>query len=276
MNTKKRVFEPFEHWTVEFCQGVGFFNHLQQLFGFDQWQEFPSAAQLIKLLHDGTTTYNGQSLQFVGQDDVDFAGRAYETVIYQTGQVPTRYNNWHDLFGAFIWCVFPKTKALLNHLHHSDIQQHGQKVRTKTRNAITLLDECGVILAVTDAMFKTKLREHQWHWAFVEQRQRWGQDVLPFIIGHANYEMLTKPYIGLTGKALFVTVEANFATLSLLEQYQFLDERLSHSIQDEQILMDNSHLSPLPLLGVPGWYEDNKDPVFYDNKQYFRDKRAIK
>lgn len=274
-NDNKRVFEPFKHWTTDFCQNTGFYQHLNQLFGFDSWSGFPTPEKLSQLLPVGTATVSGHSLGFFAQDDnFDFAGRAYETVIYQTGQVPTRINSWHDLFGALIWCLMPKTKALLNHLHQQDIEAFGLKARTKTRNAITLLDECGVIMATCDAQFKNQLRDHQWHWAFVEQRCSWGKTVEPFIFGHANYEMLTKPYIGLTGKVLFVTVEPQFFSLSLAQKYQQLDDKVSTMINEKQILKDNQHLSPLPLLGIPGWYPDNNKAAFYDNTQYFRKKRV--
>jgi hypothetical protein len=273
MTLKKRVFEPLSQWTTDFCQNNGFYDHLKALFDFEQWTDFPSVEQLNNLLPNNTQTCSGHPVVFKRQDDVDFNGRAYEAVIYETGHVPTRHNSWHDLFGALIWCVMPKTKAVINQLHHQDILSFGLKARTKTRNAITLLDECGVILAISQAEFKTRLRNHDWHWSFVERRPMWGKTVAPFMFGHANYEMLTKAYIGLTGKVLFVSVEADFFSLELSQQYQQLDTQLVEMITDDELLKDNSHLSPLPLLGVPGWHNDNKNPAFYDNKQYFREKR---
>jgi hypothetical protein len=29
-------------------------------------------------------------------------------------------------------------------------------------------------------------------------------------------------------------------------------------------------LSPLPLMGIPGWCADNEDPAFYGNTRIFR------
>ncbi|NQZ11110.1 MAG: DUF3025 domain-containing protein [Algicola sp.] len=273
-SVKKKVFQAFEHWTTQFTQDTGFFDHPNVLFAFEQWPDFPAVEILNSFLPEQTTTSSGHPIIFVAQDEnFDFGGKAYETIIYQTGQVPTRQNSWHDTFGALIWCLFPKTKALLNKLHQQDIIEFGLKARTKTRNAITLLDECGVIMAISDQQFQCQLRDHQWHWAFIKQREQWDKTVKPFIFGHANYEMLTKPYIGLTGKALFVTVDAGFFSLSLAQQYQHLDSQLVEMIGEQQMLKDNQHLSPLPLLGIPGWYPDNEKTSFYDNKQYFRDKR---
>ena len=271
----KRVFSPLTQWSTQCCQHSGAFSHLIELFDFNHWQDFPTCAQLNQLLPQGTATLSGKPIVFFPQDQhFDFAGRAYETVIYQTGQVPTRQKSWHDTFGALIWCLFPKTKALLNQLHQQDIEQFGQKERTKTRNAITLLDECGVILPYVDESFKCALRDHQWQRCFVTQRDDWGKQVAAFNFGHANYEMLTQAYVGLTGKALCVEVEKGFFRLPVNIQYQQLDQLLFDNIRQYQWLKDNQQLSPLPLLGIPNWWPENENIAFYDNKQYFREKRV--
>ena len=271
----KRIFTPFSYWTTDFCVQTGAFSHLNQLFDFSDWTEFPSCEQLNGILPNDVKAMSGKAVEFFPQDDsFDFAGRAYETVIYQTGQVPTRINSWHDTFGALIWCLFPKTKALLNSLHQRDIEAFGQKERTKTRNAITLLDECGVILPFCDESFVESLRNHQWQQALFDRRGEWGNSIDAFNFGHANYEMLTQAYIGLTGKALFVEVDEGFFTLSLVDQYQVLDQLLFTNISEHCWLKDNKYLSPLPLLGVPGWWPENEQVIFYHNKQYFREKRT--
>ena len=270
----KRIFTPFSHWTIDFCAQTEAFGHLNQLFNFSSWTDFPSCELLNDILSNGAKTISGKAIEFFPQDEsFDFAGRAYETVIYQTGQVPTRINSWHDTFGALIWCLFPKTKALLNSLHQQDIEAFGQKERTKVRNAITLLDECGVILPFSNDAFVELLRDHQWQQALFERRDEWGKSIEAFNFGHANYEMLTQAYIGLTGKALFVEVDEGFFTLSLKEQYRILDELLFINISENHWLKDNKYLSPLPLLGVPGWWPENEQVNFYHNKQYFREKR---
>lgn len=271
----KRVFTPFPQWTTHFCQQTGAFGHLNTLFDFCHWTDFPSCEFLNNILPTDVKTLSHQSIDFIAQDEhFDFAGRAYETVIYQTGQVPSRVNSWHDTFGALMWCLFPKTKALLNQLHQQDIERFGQKERTKTRNAITLLDECGVILPYCDGSFVEQLRNHGWQQALFERREQWQQSIDAFNIGHANYEMLTQAYVGLTGKAMFVAVEKDFFQLPLAEQYVQLDKLLCDNIKQHQWLKDNSLLSPMPLLGIPGWWPDNEGVAFYQNKQYFREKRV--
>ena len=84
--------------------------------------------------------------------------------------------------------------------------------------------------------------------------------------------MMTNPFIGLTAKLLCIVVPPEFNTLSLAQQYQYLDEQLVAWINDG-LLDDNSQLSPLPLLGIPTWHTQAQDLTFYQNTDYFRPKR---
>ena len=263
-------FTPPEQWQPN-CLKTGAFNHLNSLFKLNEQTQWPSPKWFTPYLN--ATNENNLPIQFVDDAQIDFAERYYEQVIFETGEVPTRTENWHDLFGGFIWCLFPKTKSLINHRHVQDIAEYCLTKRTKHRNALTLFDECGVVLAISDSKWQTWLRDHQWHKAFVEHRQEWGESIQAFMFGHANYEMLTRPYIGLTGKALFINAPDEIFCKDLAMQYQYLDQVLYEKIKIEHCLADNSHLSPLPLLGVPGWHEDNKNDTFYNNTDYFRPKR---
>ncbi|WP_105168353.1 DUF3025 domain-containing protein [Pseudoalteromonas sp. T1lg23B] len=265
-----KKFTPPETFDPQLLSG-GAFEHLNHIFTLNEHTNWPTFAWLNSL----TVIQNskGNTLEFVPDAQLQDETRYYEQIIYETGQVPTREQNWHDLFGAMIWCLFPKTKALLNKQHIVEIDKHGLKQRSKHRNALTLFDECGVVLAMTNDKFAKQLKNHQWVDAFVTHRASWDQEIKAFIFGHANYEMLTQPYIGLTGKALCVQVDDAFFALDLRSQYTFLDTQLVAMIENHGALNDNSQLSPLPLLGVPNWFADNLSPDFYDNTDYFRAKR---
>ena len=272
-----KKFQTFTEWTTEFTD-QGFYNHLNEMVALDEWAAWPNCKALETLMPYELENLNNKSIQFVEQTpDQDFSAVAYEEVIYETGRIPTRMKSWHDLFGALIWCLFPKSKAKLNQLHYQDIQQFGKTERTKQRNALTLFDECGVVLVTKNAELIDALKNHQWHKAFVELRECWQQSsdrgVAAYQFGHANYEMLTKPYIGLTGKWLLIDASAEILSLPLSTQYRLLDGKLSDKLS-AGALADNSQLRPLPLLGVPTWYELNKDESFYDNTDYFRPKRC--
>jgi hypothetical protein len=125
------------------------------------------------------------------------------------------------------------------------------------------------------------LRQHQWQQAFVSHRHHWqGQSAEPAIaammFGHANYEMATRPFIGLTGKMLAMAVPDDFFSQSLRQRIDFIDTALSKQIANQGIFSDPLQLTPLPLLGVPGWFFANEQPDFYQNSAYFRPKRISK
>ncbi|WP_105189635.1 MULTISPECIES: DUF3025 domain-containing protein [unclassified Pseudoalteromonas] len=262
-------FTPFKHWQTA-CLQTGAFAHLNALFALDQYKDWPTLAELNR---HTIVNANNQPLQFIDNAEFERDGRYYESFIFETGKVPTRQHNWHDLFGAYMWHLFPKTKALLNRLHIDEMAVQQGNQRSKMRNALTLFDECAVILAVTDSSWTEAFREHQWHEVFVSRREGWQSEIRAYTFGHANYEMLTQPFIGLTGKALFVPVSADIFCKDLASQYSYLDERLYEMIAKDRVLADNSAMSPLPLLGVPHWYEDNNNADFYANTDYFRPKR---
>jgi hypothetical protein len=49
---------------------------------------------------------------------------------------------------------------------------------------------------------------------------------------------------------------------------------LHEQIANEAVLLDNQQLTPLPLPGVPRWYNDNESAGFYHNTDYFRPQRS--
>ncbi|HEX5792981.1 MAG TPA: DUF3025 domain-containing protein [Rheinheimera sp.] len=265
----KNRFTPPALWDAGILSASAIFADLCQQFHISQLVQWPDLAQLNQWTQSKTA-------RFVDNNILAADGRYYEEYIYATGGVPTRQQNWHDFFGALIWCLFPQTKALLNQLHMADIAQHGLKQRTKLRNKLTLFDECGIVVCLEPAMHghADLLRQHQWQQSFVTLRSDWWQGVRPMIFGHAMYEMATAPFIGLTAKALFIAVPAGFSQWSLTAAYSFVDASLHEQIANEAVLLDNQQLTPLPLLGVPTWYNDNKNASFYNNTDYFRPQRG--
>lgn len=261
-------FTPPAHWNTALLSGNPIFADLCQRFCFDQLTDYPGIGWLNRCMVQA-------GVSFVDNDMLSADGRYYEEYIYATQCIPTRKDNWHDFFGALIWCLYPKTKALLNQLHMAEIAQHGLKQRSKLRNKLTLFDECGLVLCLEPAAFvhAKLLRQHQWQQSFVTNRSDWWQGVRPVIFGHAIYEMATAPFIGLTAKALFIEVPPGFCQWSLTAAYSFVDAKLHEQIANEAVLLDNQQLTPLPLLGVPRWYNDNETAGFYHNTDYFRPKR---
>lgn len=264
-----RFTAPLE-WQPELFLQKGIFSALAAQFPLAQQSHFPSPELLTAWLHQHSFL---QDWRFVDSTMLDADGRYYEDFICQTQQIPMRANNWHDLFGALIWCLFPKSKQLMNQLHMAQIQQFGSKERTQVRHKLTLLDECGVLLCIkpSQRFVLDLLRDHQWLAAFYQHKSLWAE-LNPMIFGHANYEMATRPFIGLTGKLWCIELPEHTEELTGIKGYNFVDDLLAKQLVQAEVLLDNQQLSPLPLLGVPGWYKE-QGAAFYADTSYFRPKR---
>ena len=278
--TKAARFTAPACWDQQIWHDNPIFAELNALFPLAQCLDFP----LVQELEQWRISLRPElTVSFIDNDQFTADGRYYENYIFDTNQIPTRYPNWHDMFGALIWSLFPKTKKLLNILHIQEIQRHGHRHRSLLRNKLTLFDECGVLVLFSPeaASVVDMLRNHQWTAAFVQNQHLWqGQSNQPkiaaMIFGHANYEMATRPFIGFTGKMLALAVPVDFFAQTLLQRIDFIDTALSEQIANQGVLVEQQQLTPLPLLGVPGWFEANKHPDFYQNTGYFRAKRTIK
>lgn len=274
---KPKKYDADIPWRANLFTGGGIFDDLSNLLKLANFSDFPSAAQLTQLVTQRQADQKLKSIEFIAQSDsMNWHGMSYEELIFAKQQIPTRIDNWHDLFNACIWALFPNTKRCLNKLHVNDITQYGLKQRTKQRDALTLFDECGVVIAYTHDEDKVALKTHSWLDSFWQNRDRWFSNIRPFIFGHAMYEMSLKPFIGLTAKAYFVEVPDDFFQWHLTQQYRYLDQQLTREITEKATLKNNQHLSPLPILGVPFWCDDNQCREFYLNENYFRPKRQPK
>jgi len=276
------------NWEAQIFEQNPIFAELAALFPLAQCREFPS----LPLLNQWFQGYQPHfAVSFVDNDELTHDGRYYEEFIFATGKVPTRSENWHDLFGALIWCLFPKSKMALNRRHQQEIALHGKTQRSPVRHRLTLLDECGVLLCyrADAAEIVQQLKNHQWQQAMFTQRDNWRlpaslqnaalhftAELEPMIFGHAMYEMATRPYLGLTAKLWPIMVPAAFMDWPLLQRIAFIDEQLSVQISNNSLAEFQQQLTPLPLLGVPGWYAENCQQGFYLNTDYFRPKREIR
>ena len=199
-------------------------------------------------------------LGFVPQADLP-EGQAYEDFIFAKGQVPTR-EGLHDFFNALCWMYFPLTKQRLNHLQAREIARAGVgQVRGPVRDAATVFDENAVLIQTSDAVWAA-LSEHRWMDAFVGLRSEWGHTRL-WTFGHAALEKAVQPYKSITVHLWRVPQSVAQADL---------DAWLAQDLTPEKLA--RKPFSPLPLLGVPGWWLANEDPAFYADASVFRPRRS--
>lgn len=246
--------------------------------------DFPSLDELNALLvahRPAISVQSGSALRFVVQRTGKLAFEAqYEPRCYLAGEVQTRQHNWHDLFNALVWLTFPRAKAAINARHYhaltdADSLDNGahRSQRGAIRDTSTLLDESGVIVAYADAELAGLLQHFRWRELFWEQREQVKNSMGFYLFGHGLYEKALQPYVGMTGQGLLVAVEQDFFGCTRHEQLAHLDGLLADYLADPAHCLMTRELSPVPLLGVPGWCPDNEYASYYDNTDYFRPAR---
>ena len=214
-------------------------------------------------------------VQFVPQHSLP-PGEAYEAFIRRTGQVPTR-NNLHDLFNGLVWQRFPRAKARLNVLQAAEIARQGVgAVRGPVRDAITVFDENGALLLAPPALWQALLAR-DWHALLVTHRAMWTNATL-VLFGHALMEQLVVPRKNITAHVLVEQFSSDFedfaavgSNLGAPDGLAALDAALTARLTPERLA--GKPFTPLPVLGVPGWWPANADPGFYADTSVFRPKR---
>jgi hypothetical protein len=218
--------------------------------------------------------YRNFPIRFVEQSDLP-AGMAYEAFIGETGCVPTR-NNLHDFFNGLVWLRFPRVKARLNALQAAEIAKNAAStltgapaVRGRLRDAITIFDENAAILLVSDPWIVEALRAHDWNAVLWAGRKNFDVSWSVSLFGHALMEKLAHPFKSITAHAWPLAVGKDFFSLPFEERTQQLDFLIAPKLSST---LRTSDFSPLPVLGIPGWWE-NQDEAFYADQSVFRPKR---
>ena len=96
-----------------------------------------------------------------------------------------------------------------------------------------------------------------------------------YLFGHGLYEKALQPYIGMTGHGLLIEVEQGFFSWPPAQQWEHLDSLLADYLAASGRCRNTRELSPVPLLGVPGWTAGNDSAAYYDNTVYFRTGRRM-
>jgi hypothetical protein len=218
------------------------------------WLASELPAPLAQL--DDAATAHGRHFRV---DERPRTARDYETQIAHTGIIPCRADNLHDRWNALVWLAWPALKTALNRQHLAAMRQETGP-RGPWRDALTLLDESGILVFTREPALIEHLRNHAWSELFVTHREDVQRKMRFWVIGHGLLERLHQPYPGLTGKCLCLT--------GLPDSVQDADRLAADRILASPLT--GRELSPLPLFGVPGWHADNADPGFYLDRTVFR------
>ena len=270
-----------EPWDPDFAERSPMFEPLRAAAGGLRGPSWPACDELNRVIasrRENIANAAGRPVRFVGQQlqRKSFEDK-YEPRIFLRGEVQLRSCSWHDLFNALAWLTFPAAKAALNERHYRELERQrasGAQNRGAAQDALTLFDEGGVIVATSDSALAALLTGCAWRQLFWHRRAEVVQRMRFYLFGHALYEKALAPFTGVTGRGVIFKVEDVFFALPLAAQLAALDARLAARISDAARFTATRELTPVPVLGIPGWCEDNAREQYYDNLDYFRPART--
>lgn len=265
-----------EVWDGSFPARSPMFGPLAALAPYQDAQAWPAVDMLARWAaqrRPGLVSGGGRPLRLVEQHAGDPGAMQYEERIYERGELPVRGCNWHDFFNVLVWLAFPLTKAALNARHHAAIPSDAAlSKRGAARDALTLLDESGILILSNDPLLLDHIRSFRWKALFCDERHRLEAALRCYVFGHGLFEKALKPYVGLTAHALLLDV----AELPRAADLDAVDALAAAAVADPARFRETRALAPFPVLGMPGWWPQNEDLAFYDNADYFRPgRRAV-
>lgn len=207
-------------------------------------------------------------LRFVEQDAALAAdGLSYEQRIGERRLIAMRRDSLHDLFGALMWLRWPAIKWAIHRGQYAGIQIHGPRQRSRHQQALTHLDEAGLLVVSDDAELLETFYAHEWHTLLLESRRRWAQ-VRVHVLGHALLEVkVLRPHDLLAAKVVALLAPPE------TEPSQ-VDRIIGDAIESGLAGADPKDLPTLPLAAIPGWDARNDDPDFIASAPCFRPKPA--
>ena len=234
---------------------------------------------------------NDTELRFV--DAATLAVATYDLQIVQYGQVPSRLKPapaaCHDYFNALVWLGLPLAKAAIHTLQAQAIASDGISGRRGAqRDALTVFDENGLLLLCSEPSIATALKRFAWNELFVEQRANFVGNSACILFGHALMQKLEAPYKAICAHTWIVEVDQSVVdTLNVHGDrssdrsggsggaaFAAIDAILAQAISERQVTA--ASLTPLPVLGIPGWWSANQAPTFYNDATVFRTARMVR
>lgn len=243
----------------------------------DRWPRLAELQALLDALREPPVSGGGRRLRVVPPEGPPGEGQAgYESRIYRTGELPTRPENWHDFFNVLAWAAFPRSKAALNRRHVQLIETGAGGTpgrRAPAQDALTQLDETGVVVAFADSRLAELMRAFRWKDVFWHRRAAVRRHMACVPFGHGLMEKALAPYTGMTGKGLLLPVEAGFHALPAAARLAHVDAAAAAAVE---ALERPGELQPVPVLGFPGLSADAEREAYYDNAAYFRPGRRAR
>lgn len=208
----------------------------------------------------------GAAIRFVEQEAR--GALAYERAVSACGTVAMRRGSPHDACNALAWLAFPRTKAALNARHVADGAYARPNGRSRARDAATLIDESGVLLACADDELVALLRARAWRPLFVDRRDDVRRAMLPLVVGHGLLVKLMRPYRAATAHALVVRLDPALVAGGAAG-LAAVDAAAAAAVGDPALTP--AQLVPVPVAAFPGWDREGLGARLFDDRSVFRE-----
>lgn len=192
----------------------------------------------------------------------------YERAVAHDAVIPTRTHSLHDACNALAWLAFPRAKAALNAVHVRAGGTGAANRRDRARDAATLLDESGLLLACAEESLVALLSAHRWRELFVTRAGEVARQVRPFVLGHGLLAKLLRPYRALTAHVLVLPLAAGEATI------ESVDAEAAAAIAAPSLIPER--LATLPVAALPGWDAEDLGAALFDDVAVFRPPREAR
>jgi hypothetical protein len=216
------------------------------------------------------TLPGGQPVSFWPAPSATTPALAYERRIATTGEVATRPGSLHDTCNALAWLAFPRTKAALNAIHAAAAVVDTGNGRDRRRDAATLLDESGMIVACADADLLELWRTHQWRAAFWDRRVAVGERMRAVVVGHGLLAKLVAPFRGITARVLVLALDGAALPADPALVATVLDSAAAAAISANRLAFAPEDLLALPVAALPGWDMEASGARLFDDTAVFR------
>jgi hypothetical protein len=212
-------------------------------------------------------------LRFVAASARRESALDYERRIAARGEIAVRAGSLHDFCNALAWFAFPRTKSVLNSVHVAAGPASATGTRSRPRDAATLLDESGMLVACADVTLLRRWDARNWRAAFGELCPTTTAPLRAVVVGHGLLAKCARPYPALTAHALVLPLSASRLPGAPEAFAAALDAAAARWIADAGGAWSPASLRPLPLAALPGWGCVPSEARF-DDASVFRPQRS--
>jgi hypothetical protein len=218
----------------------------------------------------GLALPGGTRVGFVAASGRRVSALDYERRIARTGEVAVRSSSLHDFCNALAWLAFPRTKAALNAVHVAARPSPAAGSRAPARDAATLLDESGLLVACADPEIMRAWEAREWRVAFGDIGTAGAPRLHAVAVGHGLLAKCITPYRAITAHALVLPIAAGRLPDEPGALAAALDAAASRQIAQAGDAWSPESLLPLPVAGLPGWDRERLGARLFDDVSVFR------